>query len=83
MSNFVEMSTINQHTVYKNAVDESIQSMYGHLDLLLCFPLGLLLESIQTIIGLRTKTKKSSQTNEDTRVHQAEDQGESLPRKMH
>ncbi|KAM9471299.1 NLR family CARD domain-containing protein 3-like [Salvelinus alpinus] len=53
--------------VYKSAVDKSLQSETGNLDLFLRFLLGLSLESNQKHLrGLLTKTRSSSQSHEET-----------------
>ncbi|XP_030608282.1 protein NLRC3-like isoform X2 [Archocentrus centrarchus] len=52
---------------YLSAVDKALQSPNGHLDLFLCFLLGLSLKANQTLLkGLLTKTGRSSQTNQET-----------------
>ncbi|XP_029601945.1 NACHT, LRR and PYD domains-containing protein 12-like, partial [Salmo trutta] len=54
-------------TFYKSAVDKALQSETGNLDLFLRFLLGLSLESNQKHLrGLLTKTRSSSQSNEET-----------------
>ncbi|KAM8721916.1 protein NLRC3-like [Acanthopagrus schlegelii] len=52
---------------YQSAVDEALQSPNGHLDLFLCFLLGLSLQTNQTLLrGLQTQTGSISQTNQGT-----------------
>ncbi|XP_045068380.1 NLR family CARD domain-containing protein 3-like, partial [Coregonus clupeaformis] len=56
-----------EFTFYKSAVDKSLQSETGNLDLFLRFLLGLSLESNQKHLrGLLTKTRSSSQSHEET-----------------
>ncbi|KAJ4920337.1 hypothetical protein JOQ06_000027, partial [Pogonophryne albipinna] len=53
--------------LYQSAVDQALQSPNGHLDLFLCFLLGLSLETNQTVLqGLIKETGKSSDTNQKT-----------------
>ncbi|XP_049898491.1 NLR family CARD domain-containing protein 3-like [Epinephelus moara] len=52
---------------YQSAVDKSLQSPNGHLDLFLRFLLGLSLKNNQNPLkGLLTRTGSSSQTNQET-----------------
>ncbi|XP_069028640.1 protein NLRC3-like [Embiotoca jacksoni] len=53
--------------LHQTAVDESLRSPNGHLDLFLRFLLGLSLQTNQTLLrGLLTQTGSSSQTNQET-----------------
>ncbi|XP_041863393.1 NLR family CARD domain-containing protein 3-like [Melanotaenia boesemani] len=53
--------------LHQRAVDETLQSPNGHLDLFLRFLLGLSLQTNQSLLrGLMTQTGSSSQTNQET-----------------
>ncbi|XP_030632718.1 NACHT, LRR and PYD domains-containing protein 3-like [Chanos chanos] len=61
----VKVNTI--FDLHKSAVDQALQSKNGHLDLFLCFFLGLSTRSSQTPLqGLLTKTSRRSQRNSKT-----------------
>uniref|UniRef100_A0A3Q3IAT7 B30.2/SPRY domain-containing protein n=1 Tax=Monopterus albus TaxID=43700 RepID=A0A3Q3IAT7_MONAL len=63
----VHMTFITSGVNLLRAVDEALQSPNGHLDLFLCFLLGLSLQTNQTLLrGLLTQTGSGSQTNEET-----------------
>uniref|UniRef100_A0A3B3C6J6 NACHT domain-containing protein n=1 Tax=Oryzias melastigma TaxID=30732 RepID=A0A3B3C6J6_ORYME len=52
---------------YQSAVNKALQSPNGHLDLFLCFLLGLSLQTNQNLLqGLLTQTGSCSQTNQET-----------------
>ncbi|XP_034020241.1 NLR family CARD domain-containing protein 3-like isoform X2 [Thalassophryne amazonica] len=54
-------------SLHQSAVDEALQSPNGHLDLFLCFLLGLSLQTNQTLLrGLMTQTDRISETNQET-----------------
>ncbi|XP_067337259.1 protein NLRC3-like [Channa argus] len=53
--------------LYQSAVDKALQSLNGHLDLLIRFLLGLSLQTNQTLLrGLLTQTGSGSQANQET-----------------
>ncbi|XP_034021101.1 protein NLRC3-like [Thalassophryne amazonica] len=53
--------------LHQSAVDEALQSPNGHLNLFLCFLLGLSLQTNQTLLrGLMTQTERISETNQET-----------------
>uniref|UniRef100_A0A8C8DHX9 NACHT domain-containing protein n=1 Tax=Oryzias sinensis TaxID=183150 RepID=A0A8C8DHX9_9TELE len=53
--------------LYQSAVEKTLQSPNGHLDLFLRFLLGLSLQTNQSLLrGLLTQTGSSSQTNQET-----------------
>uniref|UniRef100_A0A665TN00 NACHT domain-containing protein n=1 Tax=Echeneis naucrates TaxID=173247 RepID=A0A665TN00_ECHNA len=61
------LKLFRNNILYQSAVDEALQSPYGHLDLFLRFLLGLSLQTNQTLLrGLVTQTGSSSKTNQKT-----------------
>ncbi|KAL7858977.1 hypothetical protein SRHO_G00141240 [Serrasalmus rhombeus] len=65
VSDIFKKSTLSDF--YKSAVDKTLQSKNGHLDLFLRFLLGLSLQSNQTLLrGLLTQTGSSSYSKEET-----------------
>ncbi|XP_032426084.1 NLR family CARD domain-containing protein 3-like [Xiphophorus hellerii] len=65
-----QKSSLNKPTLkslHQRAVDQALQSPNGHLDLFLRFLLGRSLQTNQRLLqGLPTKTRSSSQTNQET-----------------
>ncbi|XP_064859518.1 uncharacterized protein LOC135561707 [Oncorhynchus nerka] len=62
-----EEESIQLSDLHRRAVDQALKSEIGHLDLFLCFLLGLSLESNQNLLrGLLTQTGCTTQTNEET-----------------
>ncbi|KAM9766921.1 uncharacterized protein ACNS7B_017618 [Menidia menidia] len=58
---------LTESDIYKSAVNKTLQSPNGHLDLFLRFLLGLSLTANQRLLrGLMTQTGSSSQTNQET-----------------
>ncbi|XP_075996533.1 protein NLRC3-like isoform X2 [Genypterus blacodes] len=54
-------------SLHQSAVDEALQSPNGHLDLFLCFLMGLSLQTNQTLLkGLLKETGRSSETKQET-----------------
>ncbi|XP_017537466.2 NACHT, LRR and PYD domains-containing protein 3-like [Pygocentrus nattereri] len=65
VSDIFKKSTLSDF--YKSAVDKTLPSKNGHLDLFLRFLLGLSLQSNQTLLrGLLTQTGSSSYSKEET-----------------
>ncbi|XP_036790079.1 uncharacterized protein LOC110510685 [Oncorhynchus mykiss] len=59
--------SIQLSDLHRRAVDQALKSEIGHLDLFLCFLLGLSLASNQNLLrGLLTQTGCTTQTNEET-----------------
>ncbi|XP_060759903.1 NACHT, LRR and PYD domains-containing protein 12-like [Neoarius graeffei] len=66
--------------VHRSAVDQTLKSQTGHLDLFLRFLLGLSLESSQKLLhALVTQTGSSSQSKEETVRYIKEKISENLP----
>ncbi|KAI5613855.1 NACHT, LRR and PYD domains-containing protein 3 isoform X3 [Silurus asotus] len=66
--------------VHRNAIDQALDSLTGHLDLFLRFLLGLLLESNQKLLhALITQTGSSSQNKEETVQYIKKKISEDLP----
>ncbi|XP_030601205.1 NLR family CARD domain-containing protein 3-like [Archocentrus centrarchus] len=64
---------------YQSAVNKALQSPNGHLDLFLCFLLGLSLQTNQILLkGMLTQTGSSSQTNQETVQYVMEKLNENL-----
>ncbi|XP_039862565.1 NACHT, LRR and PYD domains-containing protein 12-like [Simochromis diagramma] len=64
---FKRSQSLDMLIFFQSAVDKAIQSPNGHLDLFLCFFLGLSLQTNQTLLrGLLTQTGSSSKTNQET-----------------
>nr|XP_046182553.1 uncharacterized protein LOC124012705 isoform X2 [Oncorhynchus gorbuscha] len=62
-----EEESIQLSDLHRRAVDQALKSEIGHLDLFLCFLLGLSLASNQNLLrGLLTQTGCTTQTNEET-----------------
>ncbi|XP_076738214.1 NLR family CARD domain-containing protein 3-like [Maylandia zebra] len=66
-------------SLHQSAVNKTLQSPNGHLDLFLRFVLGFSLQTNQTLLrGLLTQTGSSSQTNQETAQYIKEKLSENL-----
>ncbi|KAK3517925.1 hypothetical protein QTP70_027536, partial [Hemibagrus guttatus] len=75
-----KMKEITTSNVHKSAVDQTLESQTGHLDLFLRFLLGLSLESNQKLLhGLVTQTGSSSKSIKETVQYIKEKINKDLP----